>query len=144
MSPLPKSVFNDESAREYNRSRLMAEVGQALWELMQHSEVKRSELAERLEISKAAVTKMLAGERNFTLKTLADVFLALGRAPHVVLGTDPAEYRAVVDEGTPACTPREIVPVQFNAHREVPTYSFPRPNPRRSDQPYDELQGAAA
>jgi len=39
--------------------------------------VNRTELATRLDSSKAHVTQVLRGNRNLTLKTLADVFHAL-------------------------------------------------------------------
>ncbi|NLF71072.1 MAG: helix-turn-helix transcriptional regulator [Candidatus Anammoximicrobium sp.] len=50
-------------------------------ELMQEQDVTRTELAKRLGRTKGWISQLLAGEANFTLRTLADVFGALGLRP---------------------------------------------------------------
>jgi transcriptional regulator with XRE-family HTH domain len=73
----------DEGRRLLEEERVVFEAMEAIAELMQSQGVSRSQLAERLGKSAAFVTKLLSGENNFTLRTLADVYFALGRSVHV-------------------------------------------------------------
>ena len=50
---------------------------------MQEQGVSRSELAERLDVSRAYITKVLNGHGNMTLRTLVRLALALGLAPEI-------------------------------------------------------------
>jgi transcriptional regulator with XRE-family HTH domain len=60
-----------------------------VWRLMEEQKVSRAELARRLGTSRAYVTKMLGGNANFTLQTMAKVAMALGAQVHVhVAGRD--------------------------------------------------------
>ena len=53
--------------------------------------VTRKELADRLGRSKGFVTQLLSGERNLTLRTLADLAFALDRRVEIRLASIPAE-----------------------------------------------------
>ncbi len=66
---------------------LMFEATELISELLEAQEVSRKELADRLGKSKGYVTQVLAGDRNMTLKTLADLAFALGR--RIELGAVP-------------------------------------------------------
>lgn len=70
------------------QERLLVEVTESIAALMSQLDVHRSELAKRIGRSPAYVTKILRGDNNFTLRTLSDVFFALGRSVHLSLG-DP-------------------------------------------------------
>lgn len=76
------------------QERLILEVTEFIIAKMQEKGVTRSELARRLEKSKGWISQLLAGEANFTLRTLADVFGALGHCPTIGTKCD--------DERTPA------------------------------------------
>jgi transcriptional regulator with XRE-family HTH domain len=54
-----------------------------VWRLMEEQRVSRAELARRLGTSRAYVTKLLGGNANFTLQTMAKVAMALGAQVHV-------------------------------------------------------------
>jgi transcriptional regulator with XRE-family HTH domain len=54
-----------------------------VWRLMEEQKVSRAELARRLGTSRAYVTKLLGGNANFTLQTMAKVAMALGAQVHV-------------------------------------------------------------
>ena len=58
---------------------------------MQEQGVSRAELAERLGVSRAYITKVLNGHGNMTLRTLVRLALALGMAPEVSLVPVDAE-----------------------------------------------------
>lgn len=81
-----------ESLRALRQEELILEVTEALCGAMKLRRVTRSELARRLGKSPAFVTQILAGGRNLTLKSLADVADALGARVRISLDT-PARRR---------------------------------------------------
>lgn len=87
------------SDRLVAQETLIADAQELLVGLLEHDIVSRSDLARRLGKSKAFVTQLLSGERNFTLRTLADCAHALGY--HVVLGVAPVQGHN--DEPCPRC-----------------------------------------
>lgn len=96
---IPEEILLD------NRERFKGEIAQAIYQLMCEQNVTRSRLAKMLGCSRSRITHMLSGEKdNFQADTIADVFLILGRAAHLTLGTDPEEFRLPVDEGNSADT----------------------------------------
>lgn len=97
LPPTPISEI-DESVVEYNRARICEEAAQGIFELMTLQGVKRKQLADLLETQKPRVSLILSGEHNFQLKTLADLFLVLGRSVHITLGVDIDEMRIPIDE----------------------------------------------
>jgi len=77
---------DEEGRRLLEQERLIVEVTEAMASLLKEREVSRSELARRIGTSPAFVTKLLRGDNNFTLRTLSDVFFALGHSVHFSLG----------------------------------------------------------
>jgi len=71
-----------EGMRLYQQERAILEVTELLCEIMEEERVTRSELATRLGKTRGYVTQLLAGRANMTLRTISDVFGALGRAVH--------------------------------------------------------------
>jgi len=84
--------------RCYNRERFKEEAALGLYALMERYGLNRSEVAARIGRSKAFVTKILGGSHNFTLDTLADLFISFGRYPHFSLGINQFEVRDPFDE----------------------------------------------
>lgn len=66
----------------WQQERCIFEATERLCELMELHRVSRSELAKRLGKSKGYVTQLLDGSANMTLRTLSDVYLALGYEFH--------------------------------------------------------------
>jgi transcriptional regulator with XRE-family HTH domain len=62
----------------YETERLIIAINEEIVKQMVGQKVTRTELAERLGVDKAHVTRMLNGTPNMTLKTLASVASALG------------------------------------------------------------------
>ncbi len=88
--------------KERVRSKLSYWVGLARMEftgdlhrLMEQQGINRAELARRLETSQAYVTKALAGNTNFTLKTMAKLARSMDAVLHVRLTTDEDVVRIV-------------------------------------------------
>ena len=76
-----KKKIRQEKERDYERlveeESLILETTELIEELLELTDVNRKELAERLGRSKGFVTQILAGDRNMTLRTLADLAFAL-------------------------------------------------------------------
>jgi len=87
-----------ESLVEFSRERYKSELAQGIFDLMETQGVKRSQLAELLDVDKSRITHLLTGSENLGAETIADVFLVLGRAAHLTLGTDLETVRMPVDE----------------------------------------------
>jgi transcriptional regulator with XRE-family HTH domain len=69
--------------RLLRQERLILDVTETLCGLLAREGVTRSELARRLGKTKGFVSQALAGNRNLTLRTIADMFDALGYSPWV-------------------------------------------------------------
>lgn len=63
--------------RIYEQERLLVEATELIANVMEMTQTRRNELAHRLGRSKAYVTQILQGNKNLTLKTVADVCWAL-------------------------------------------------------------------
>ncbi len=79
----PKSK-KDDYERLLAQERLILDATEAIVGLLEEQGVSRQELARRLGKSKGFVSQLLSGERNMTLRTLADLGYALGRSFSVV------------------------------------------------------------
>ena len=78
-----------EGMRVYQQERLILEITELICDLMAGQKIKKADLAERLGKSRAYVSQLLDGRTNMTVRTISDVFFALGRAACVTAG--PAE-----------------------------------------------------
>lgn len=65
--------------RVWQQERVISDVTERVCELMSQQGVNRSQLADRLGKTKGYVTHLLRGDANLTLRTVSDVYLALGR-----------------------------------------------------------------
>jgi transcriptional regulator with XRE-family HTH domain len=74
-----RKMFEEaEQSVDYWAEAAIVEFTEALWARMEDEKVSRAELARRLGTSKAYVTKVLGGNANFTLYSLAKLALAVG------------------------------------------------------------------
>jgi len=79
--PTDYEVFessSDENRRGLRQEELILEITIALSEALAEKGITRAELAKRLGKTKGFVSQILAGGRNLTLRTIADVADALG------------------------------------------------------------------
>jgi transcriptional regulator with XRE-family HTH domain len=74
---LADELGTPEARLLHEQEYLIVEATSAIERAMDAASVSRTDLAERLSLSKAAVTQMLAGTRNLTLRTLATIAFAL-------------------------------------------------------------------
>jgi transcriptional regulator with XRE-family HTH domain len=75
---IERQTATPEARREYEQERLVLWTTERIAELMQQAAISRADLARLLGTSRANVTGLMSGERNMTLRTLADVCFALG------------------------------------------------------------------
>jgi transcriptional regulator with XRE-family HTH domain len=68
-----------EEMSHFQQERVILDATERICELMEDLEITRTDLADRLNKSKAHVSQLLSGRRNMTLRTLSDVYCALGR-----------------------------------------------------------------
>lgn len=64
--------------RDFERELLYAEVGETVGALITELGISQRQLADRLGLSESRTSRLLGGTENVTLKTLADLGVALG------------------------------------------------------------------
>lgn len=116
MSSALKKWINEtpERRRAYEQECLIVETSEAIWKAMEESGVSKVALAERLGTSKGNVTQLLSGSRNMTVRTLADIAMALGykvsvRLERPTLETSPARTTCNHPEGARSLTNRCLI-----------------------------------
>jgi len=80
---------------EYDQETILIEVARRISDAMDEQHVSRADLARKLGVSPAYITKVLRGTENFSLQTLARIAFALGRKWDFLLvnpNADPAAY----------------------------------------------------
>ena len=70
---LDRRLAQADESLEYQFQWLVLDISEQLCELMSRRQVSRAELADRLGVSKAWVTKLLRGDRNITVRSLVKV-----------------------------------------------------------------------
>lgn len=91
---------------------LILDVTEAILEAMEDRGTSRADLARKLDVTRAHVTQVLSGERNMTLRTLADFAFAVDRRVGVHL-------RPLRSASLPEAPPANVVPLNAAAHRST-------------------------
>jgi transcriptional regulator with XRE-family HTH domain len=79
MSPRRSQTEEDRSFdRDVEVEALASHLTDLIAEVMDRTNVTRAELARRLGVSRAHITQILSGERNMTLRTVAEALYELG------------------------------------------------------------------
>ena len=68
-----------EEMRILQQERLLVEITELMCKTMKSRGVKRGHLAKQLKKTRGRISQILNGEANLTLRTVADVFTALGK-----------------------------------------------------------------
>jgi transcriptional regulator with XRE-family HTH domain len=84
MSLFDRISSSPDRMKNFQRERLEMEITELICRLMEQQGITRADLAERLGKSRPYVTKMLRSGTNLTVKTISDIFFALGRSLRVV------------------------------------------------------------
>ena len=67
-----------EGRKLLNQERLLVEATERIAICMEERQLTRADLARRMGVSAARVTQILRADKNLTLRSLADVFHAMG------------------------------------------------------------------
>lgn len=73
-------VRSPKRLRVFEQERAISEITALIRHLMEEQSISNAELARKLGKTKGWVTQLLDGERNKTVRTVADVFAVLGRS----------------------------------------------------------------
>lgn len=114
-----------EANRYFLQEKLIFEVTERVCELLETAKAERQDLASRLGVSKSAVSQWLAGDKNMTLRTVSDLFWALGHEAGISSCLDGVGSTPVTRTATSVTTfgmerPRLFLPPTF--------YSEPAPS----------------
>ncbi|MEE9296625.1 MAG: helix-turn-helix transcriptional regulator [Phycisphaerae bacterium] len=90
-----KLTKTEEGMRLYQQERAILELTELVCQLMHEQDLSRAELARCLGKTKGYVTQLLDGRTNMTVRTISDVFTALGRAVHFQDGSLSATVTSV-------------------------------------------------
>jgi transcriptional regulator with XRE-family HTH domain len=80
----------------FQQERLLIEIASLIHQTMKKKGITRKSLAEALGVTKGRISQYLGGERNLTLRTLADIFTVMNstvvvRAADLPIETVPAQ-----------------------------------------------------
>ena len=67
---LTEAAADDRASVEYRQEALVLEISARVHARLQQLGMSQAELARRMGVSRPMITKLLAGDRNFQLKTL--------------------------------------------------------------------------
>lgn len=96
-----------EGLCEWHQERSILETTELICEIMEKAGISRVQLAERLGKSKGFISQLLDGTANMTIRTMSDMFVALGyqfhpstsplseQPPATVNTTDVRQHRSV-------------------------------------------------
>lgn len=108
----------DRESLEYKLEGVIIDVTEGILERMEQLGINRTDLAKRLGVNKAAVTKLLRGSENLTLKTLVKVASALGCDLSVTMPLCGFETKYVYVSKTDAQLPKPPRSTRFLEHYE--------------------------
>lgn len=77
---LDEMMESADARRIYQEERAILLVTEQVCQIMDEDGVTKADLANRLGRSRAYITQLLDGRANMTIRTIADVFFALGRS----------------------------------------------------------------
>lgn len=80
-----KWLADPESQRLLRQEGLILSVTESIWQALTEKEWTKADLAEKLGVSRSHVTQLLSGQRNMTMRTLADIADALDLTAMVCL-----------------------------------------------------------
>ncbi|MDW7709792.1 MAG: helix-turn-helix domain-containing protein [Deferrisomatales bacterium] len=110
-----REIFNEARQGDaYWEERAVLDFTEEIYERMEALGLTKSELAERLGTSPAYVTKILGGEANFTLRTMARLAHALGAGLSVQMSPVGAQ-RSPRDQAGAMDTPWRVTPEKVDA-----------------------------
>jgi transcriptional regulator with XRE-family HTH domain len=100
MSHIEEFAKDPENYKLLQQESLLLDVAALMHRAMKKRKINRTQLADLLGVTKGRVTQYLGGERNLTLRTLADIFTALGEQLEVSTCRIPSVIASPVTDST--------------------------------------------
>jgi transcriptional regulator with XRE-family HTH domain len=72
-------MSDPKKMRVFQQEMLAAEITELMCRTMSETKISRSALANKLNITKGRISQILASESNLTVRTIADIFTAMGK-----------------------------------------------------------------
>lgn len=82
---ISRQSTSEDSRRQYEEERLIVNVFENLSDALERGDLSKADLAKALGTSRAHITQLFSGQRNVTLRTLADLAWACGARATVAL-----------------------------------------------------------
>ena len=101
-----------ENDLDYKIEYKILEITEQICRMMDENDINRADLSRRLETSKSAVTKMLDGHTNFSLKRLIKIASALEKEVDIRF-VEPIKESSKMDFNKPASSCFESVGIEF-------------------------------
>ncbi len=98
----PGTEFDETELRRQAAETFIYETTEDLLVCMEDTGVSKAELARRTGMDPSRLSRVLGGEQNMTLRTLSDLYCALGLAPRVAFEGPAAAALVVDDDGAGA------------------------------------------
>jgi transcriptional regulator with XRE-family HTH domain len=98
---LEKRLAKRSGGAGLETERLFLELSESFVRTMAAKNIKRAELARRMEVDRAVVTRVMAGDRNVTLRTLVSVAASLGCRLKIEMEEVPEQQETVEEKQTP-------------------------------------------
>lgn len=101
-----RQTASPEARREYEEERLIVGAFESIAEAMESAGVSYADLARQLGCSRSHITQLFSGQRNATLRTIAD--LAWACRSRALVSLEPMKSGAFVDGRMPVYRPRVL------------------------------------
>jgi transcriptional regulator with XRE-family HTH domain len=98
---LEKRLAKRSGSAGLETERLFLELTESFVRTMAAKNIRRAELARRMEVDRAVVTRVMAGDRNVTLRTLVSVATSLGCRLKIEIEEEPEQQETVEERQTP-------------------------------------------
>lgn len=85
--------FIEENNEAVSEVYLSLAIVEKIFEIMERKKINKTELAEKMGISKSEVTRLLDSDRNLTLKVVNKLFNALGEQPVIMTANEQQHYQ---------------------------------------------------
>ena len=86
MSLRDRFVVSDRDKRLFEQERVLVQISESIRQILNDEGISQRELAVRMGTSEANISKLLREDNNFKLRTLVNLFYALGRSIRFSLG----------------------------------------------------------
>ena len=109
---LDEYLKDEEFQRLFAQEELILEVTERFSEALSQAGITKADLAKRLGKTKGFVSQILAGGRNLTLRTIADVADSLGYRIRIELGKEIRSEETAA-RTLPRHNGRKVIPLTF-------------------------------